>query len=211
MPRTETADSELGSQVLSLGSFLGQRPRRPVWKAGGKEWFWNLCAHFPTPRPRFQPASLGAATFPFTNPTGRGPDSLEFPRKKEKHATHCCLLCSRPAPPWAWFGETSCSQESPDTQTLGSQTHRRDEGESRRRGPITEPAAAAARAFGGLPIRSPVCVQMSRLWSRRIGFQLSFIGARFLVFPSLAFLVRKVRVKTSTSKGDDEVSGDAKE
>lgn len=106
----------------------------------------------------------------FTNPTGRGQDSLEFLRKQHKPLTLLPSF-SLPVPPWTWFGETSCSQKSSDPPTLRSQTHK-----------TNEEAAVTAKAFGGLPVRSRCPCKWQGSGADRLGSSCLFSGQVFWSF-----------------------------
>ena len=179
------------------GEFLGTEAVGPCsecwWKGGVLE---SVCPFLTAPSPHW------AQPPPFTNPTGRGQDSLEFPRKQHKPLTLLPSLFSASSSPDLVWGDqllpevlrpTDIAKPNPQDQRGGCKR------------PHYSPGSYG-QSFRRSPHPQPLSVQMARLWGRQTGFQLSFLGASFLVFPSLAFLVRKVRVKTATSKVEDEVS-----
>ena len=173
MPRKETSGSELSSQVLSLGSFLGLRRWGPVRNAGGKGKFRNLCAR----------------SSALLLPTGRSRPLLQTPQAeartpwsfRESNISHslCCLPFSLPVPPRTWCGETSCSQKSSDPQTLRSQTQKTNEEAANAR---IAAAAVTAKAFGGLPSRSRCPCKWQGSGAGRLGSSCLFSGQVFWSF-----------------------------
>ena len=198
MPRTETSGSELSSQVLSLGSFLGLRR----WGACLECWWKgevleSVLPFLTAPTPHWaQPPS-------FTNPTGRGQDSLEFVRKQHKPLTLLPSLFSASSSLDLVWGDQLLPEVPRPTDI--AEPNPQDQGGSCKRWHYS--SGSYGQSFRRSPHPQPLSVQ---IWqgsgAGRLGSSCLFSGQAFLIFTSLAFLVLKVRVKIATSKVDDEVS-----
>lgn len=149
------------------------------------------------------PSSPLAAATLFHKPHRQRPGLLEFVRKQHKPLTLLPSLFSASSSLDLVWGDQLLPEVPRPIDT--AEPNPQDQGGSGKRWRYS--SGSYGQAFKS-PRPQPLSVQMARLWGRQTGFQLSFLGASFffLVFPSLAFLVSKVRVKIATSKVDDEVS-----
>lgn len=170
MPRAETSGSELSSQVLSLGSFLGQRR----WGACLECWWKGEVLE--SVRPFLTaPSPHGAQPPFFTNPTGRGQDSLEFVRKQHKPLTLLPSLFSASSSLDLVWGDQLLPEVPRPTDI--AEPNPLDQGGSCKRWHYS--FGSYGQSFRRSPHPQPLSVQMARFWGRQAGFQLSFLGASF--------------------------------